>query len=72
MGSTAKPTERIGEFLVRIGALTSVQADEVLAAQRKQPGKLFGELAIELGFINDEAVNRYLEAKDKGENLNNG
>ncbi|MEW5817352.1 MAG: hypothetical protein AB1798_18390 [Spirochaetota bacterium] len=59
----AKSGEKIGEFLVRIHAMTEEQAKKVLEKQKYQPGKLFGEIAIELGFINDEAINNYLESK---------
>ncbi len=56
-------SERIGEFLVKIGALTAAQRDEVLAKQTESPDRLFGEIAIELGYINDAAVDQYLEQK---------
>ncbi len=52
--------QRIGEFLVKIGAISTRQRDEVLQLQRQEPGRLFGEIAIDLGYINDEAVDRYL------------
>lgn len=56
-------SERIGEFLVKIGALTAAQRDEVLTKQTESPNRLFGEIAIELGYINDSAVDQYLEQK---------
>lgn len=56
-------SDRIGEFLVRIGALTAEQRDEVLAKQADSPDRLFGEIAIELGYIDDDAVDQYLEQK---------
>lgn len=52
---------RVGEFLVSIGAMTEKQVEEVLAEQEKAPEKLFGQIAIEMGFIDDSAINRYLE-----------
>ena len=53
-------TQRIGDFLVRIGAMTESQVTEVLDTQAQGPGRLFGEIAIEMGFINDAAVDTFL------------
>jgi hypothetical protein len=55
--------ERIGEALVRIGAMKSFQVEDVLRLQRNGDKRLFGEIAIELGYIDDKAIKRYLEAK---------
>lgn len=63
MKSSDSSVERIGEFLVKIGAISPEQRSEVLARQEEEPDRLFGEIAIELGFINDEAVDRYLASK---------
>ncbi len=60
MSDSNASIQRIGEFLVKIGAISAEQRDEVLQLQREQPDRLFGEIAIELGYINDEAVDRYL------------
>ena len=53
--------ERIGEALVRIGAMTSEQVDQVLKLQQDGDGRLFGEIAIGEGFINDKAIKAYLD-----------
>jgi mannitol/fructose-specific phosphotransferase system IIA component len=55
--------ERIGEFLVKIGAITEEQVQQVLARQKQEPNRLFGEIAIELGFIDDSAIERYIYGK---------
>ena len=55
-------SERIGEFLVRIGALTPEKVEEILRIQEDE-GKLFGIIAIEHGFIDDNAVKAYLDSK---------
>jgi hypothetical protein len=55
--------ERIGEALVRIGAMKSDQVDEVLRIQREGDTRLFGEIAIEKGYIDDGAIKAYLDAK---------
>ena len=55
--------ERIGEALVRIGAMSPEQVDQVLKLQQDGDTRLFGEIAIEQGFINDRAIRAYLDAK---------
>ena len=57
-------TEKIGEFLVRIGVAKQSQVDEVLRIQQAGDYRLFGEIAIELGYINDDILRRYVEAKE--------
>jgi len=54
----------MGETLVRIGAMKPYQVDEVLRAQRVGDNRLFGEIAIEFGYINDEVLRKYVEAKE--------
>jgi hypothetical protein len=56
-------SERIGEFLVRIGVMNEEQVQEVLQAQKAGDTRLFGEIAIEFGFVNDEILKKYVEAK---------
>ena len=57
-------SEKIGEFLIRIGAMTSAQVEEVLSAQEESDEpRMFGEIAIERGFIDDEALRRYVEER---------
>jgi len=51
-------SQRIGEFLVCIGAMTDEQVQSVVEQQKQDHEKLFGEIAIEMGFINDAAVDR--------------
>ncbi len=62
--------QRIGEFLVKINAMTERQVEEVLKVQEREPDRLFGEIAIELGYIDDDAVKNYIDLKyliDQGE-----
>lgn len=56
--------ERIGEALVRIGAMTTEQVDQVLKLQQDGDERLFGEIAIEQGFINDQAIRAYLNSRN--------
>jgi hypothetical protein len=53
--------EKIGDVLMRIGAMTGEQVEEVLRTQKAGDTRIFGEIAIELGYINDEALRRYVE-----------
>lgn len=55
--------ERIGEALVRIGAMKTYQVEDVLRLQKAGDSRLFGEIAIELGYIDDQAIRKYLETK---------
>jgi hypothetical protein len=55
--------EKIGEFLVRIGAITTAQRDEILEIQKKEPDKLFGYIAIELKYLDDSAIEKYVNSK---------
>ncbi len=56
-------SEKIGEFLVRIGVMIEEQIKEVLQAQKTGDQRLFGEIAIDFGYINDEVLKKYVEAK---------
>ncbi len=53
-------TERLGELLVRMGALSEQQVGKILEYQRQHPDILFGQIAIKLGCITDEVLNKYL------------
>ena len=59
--------ERIGEALVRIGAMKTYQVEDVLRLQAGGDKRLFGEIAIELGYIDDAAIRKYLGAKRAAE-----
>ena len=52
---------RIGEFLIQIGAMKSFQVEDVLRVQREGDVRMFGEIAIELGYVNDDAIRKYIE-----------
>lgn len=53
-------TERLGELLMRMGALNEEQVEEILAYQKEHPDMLFGQIAIRLGYITEEVLQRYL------------
>lgn len=58
-------TDRIGDFLVKIGAMKSFQVQEVLRLQEAGDTRRFGEIAIELRYINDDAIKRYVDYLEK-------
>ncbi|MDA3808749.1 MAG: hypothetical protein PF518_00325 [Spirochaetaceae bacterium] len=55
--------EKIGEGLVRIGAMTEEQRNEVIEKQKNGDGRMFGEVAVELGFINDAIIMEYINSR---------
>ncbi len=55
--------EKIGDGLLRIGALTKEQVENILKLQKDGDERLFGVIAIELGYINDKAISDYLKSK---------
>jgi hypothetical protein len=65
-------TDRIGEFLVRIRAMTAYHVEEVLRAQKAGDSRRFGEIAIERGYINDDAIRRYVDYLERPESSQEG
>ena len=55
--------ERIGDFLVRTGAMQKSQVDAVIAAQKAGDARAFGELAVTLGFVARAAVDEYVSSR---------
>ena len=55
--------DRIGDNLVKIGAMTQEQVDDVLRRQKNGDSRLFGEIAIELEYIDDDVIADYLERR---------
>lgn len=58
--------EKIGEGLVRIGALSQQQCERVLALQNGGDKRLFGEIAITLGYIQFDVLIKYLSSQKGG------
>ncbi len=56
--------EKIGDFLVRIGAMTKEECDEVLKLQENGDTRLFGEIANELGFVDKIAIKKYFHIEN--------
>jgi hypothetical protein len=56
---------RIGDFLVKIGAMNAEQVNHVLQLQESGDSRIFGEIALELGYLNDDAIKRYVDHMEK-------
>jgi hypothetical protein len=61
--SDSTPDEKIGEGLVRIGAITLAQVDEVLEVQATGNDSLFGIIALESGYVDEDELLDYLESR---------
>jgi len=57
--------KRIGEILVLMGTIKPEQVESVLAVQRAGDKRLFGAIALSLGFIEDNALRRYADYLDE-------
>ena len=58
--------EKIGEFLVGIGLMSASQVTVVINHQQSGDERLFGEIAMELGYLADnEPIDKFLEYQEK-------
>ncbi|MGA2977599.1 MAG: hypothetical protein ABSF77_20030 [Spirochaetia bacterium] len=58
--------EKIGEFLVSMGAMSASQVTTVINHQQSGDERLFGEIAMELGYLADnEPIDKFLEYQEK-------
>ena len=58
--------EKIGEYLVEIGAMSSSQVATVINHQKEGDARLFGEIAMELGYLADnEPIDKFLELQEQ-------
>jgi hypothetical protein len=64
--------DRIGEFLLTIHAITREQVDHVLRVQAGGDSRLFGEIALELRYLNDDAIKRYVDHMEKQDKIKPG
>jgi hypothetical protein len=55
--------ELIGQGLVKARVLTHSQVEQILAIQRRDDERLFGEIAVDLGFTDDATIREYLESR---------
>jgi len=57
--------ELIGQGLVRARVLKSPQVEQILTIQRREDERLFGEIAVDLGYTDDGTIREYLESRRK-------
>jgi hypothetical protein len=57
--------EKIGDGLVRMGIMSKIQVEDILKKQEKGDDRLFGIIALELGYIDDTAIKKYFDSKKK-------
>jgi hypothetical protein len=55
--------ERIGDYMLRTGALKQAQVDAVINAQKTGDKRTFGEIAVSLGFVSAAAVEAFLASQ---------
>jgi hypothetical protein len=55
--------ERIGDFLVRTGAMQQQQVEAVIAAQKAGDTRTFGDIAVALGFATRAAVDSFAASR---------
>ena len=53
--------ELIGEHFINLKDLSFEQAEKVLQVQKKNKKKKFGEIAVELGFLEIKKLDKYLK-----------
>ena len=57
--------KRIGEYFVSLNILSFEQAEKILKVQNEYPDKKFGEIAVQLGYLDQRDVEEYLGQIDK-------
>ena len=55
---------KIGEGLKEMGEMTEEQVQEILLLQEKGDDRLFGEIAVDIGYIDLLSVIRYMESSE--------
>ena len=55
--------ERIGDYMLRTGAMNQSQVDEVARAKAAGDQRHFGDIAVSLGFIKPTDVQGFLAAQ---------
>lgn len=57
--------KRIGEYFVSLNILSFEQAEKILKVQNEYPNKKFGDIAVQLGYLDQRDVEEYLGQIDK-------
>ncbi len=56
-------SERIGDYMIRTGAMNQSQVDEVVRAKTGGDKRHFGEVAVSMGFITAAQVEAFLASQ---------
>jgi len=56
-------SERMGDYMIRTGAMNQTQVDEVMRAKASGDKRPFGEIAVSMGFIAVANVEAFLAAQ---------
>ena len=56
-------SERIGDYMIRTGAMNQSQVDKVVRAKTTGDQRHFGDIAVSLGFIKAADVEAFLTAQ---------
>lgn len=64
-------TQKIGEFMDSIGTMSSDQVHDVLSLQERGDTRRFGDIALEKGYLEDNALKRYVDYLEQTENSSN-
>ena len=51
--------------MLEIGTMKEYQVQEVILVQKAGDNRLFGKIALELGYTNDNAIKRYVDYLSK-------
>ena len=52
---------KIGDFLIKTGALKQHQVEDIIRAQQSGDKRLFGEIAVALGYMQEDSLKRFLD-----------
>ncbi|MCK5200517.1 MAG: hypothetical protein KAR21_19315 [Spirochaetales bacterium] len=52
--------KKIGEYFVSLNVLSFEQAEKILKVQNEYPDKKFGEIAVQLDYLDQKEVEEYL------------
>ena len=61
--------QRIGDFFISIGLMSVQQVENVLETQGSGDKRTFGEIAVALGFVDDNSLRRFADYLDKNKEI---
>jgi hypothetical protein len=56
-------SERIGDYMIRMGAMNQSQVDQVVSVKTTGDKRHFGDIAVSLGFITAADVEKFLASQ---------